>query len=173
MTHSDSILLRQSSATASDAEPAVPDDTALNKLCDGLAEVLRVAPRSPQRISVRLGTASIDVEWPTDLVADAERGTADTDEKMDDAGDTTPSGHTVTAPLVGTFYQAPELGAKPFVQVGDRVSVGQQVAIVEAMKLMNRVEADVAGTVVDILVSDGQPVEYDQPLLLIAPEEGT
>lgn len=170
MTHNDSVLLHQSAVAASHPESNVPDETTLSKLCEGLAEVLRVAPRPPRRISVRLGAASIDVEWSAGLATEVGQKTVGIDEGTNDAT-TAPSGHAVTAPLVGTFYQAPEPGAKPFVQIGDRVSVGQQVAIVEAMKLMNRVEADVAGTVIDILVSDGQPVEYGQSLLLIDPEE--
>jgi acetyl-CoA carboxylase biotin carboxyl carrier protein len=75
--------------------------------------------------------------------------------------------HAVLAPLVGTFYRTPNPGAKPFVEVGTRVQRGQAVGIVEAMKLMNEVVADVAGVVVEILVENGQPVQYEQPLLVI------
>ncbi|GAA2182993.1 acetyl-CoA carboxylase biotin carboxyl carrier protein [Micromonospora lupini] len=80
-----------------------------------------------------------------------------------------PGRATVRAPIVGTFYRAPEPGARPFVAVGDLVRPGQPVAIVEAMKLMNEVTADRAGRVVAILVGDGQPVEYDQPLVELDP----
>jgi acetyl-CoA carboxylase biotin carboxyl carrier protein len=73
--------------------------------------------------------------------------------------------YPVCAPLVGTFYRAREPGARPFVEVGDEVRPGQQVAVVEAMKLMNCVQADVAGRVVAILVADAEPVEYGQQLL--------
>ncbi|GAA2208730.1 hypothetical protein GCM10009850_041880 [Nonomuraea monospora] len=75
----------------------------------------------------------------------------------------------VCAPMVGTFYWAPEPGAAPFVAVGDTVEKGQQVGIVEAMKLMNPIEADVSGEVVEILVPDGTPVEYGQKLIAVAP----
>ncbi|MCS6808809.1 MAG: acetyl-CoA carboxylase biotin carboxyl carrier protein [Bacteroidota bacterium] len=75
--------------------------------------------------------------------------------------------HQICSPIVGTFYRAPAPDADPFVQVGTRVSVGTTLCIVEAMKLMNEIESDVAGTVVKILVENGQPVEYNQPLMLI------
>ena len=80
-----------------------------------------------------------------------------------------PGRAVVRAPIVGTFYRAPEPGARPFVAVGDLVRPGQPVAIVEAMKLMNEVIADRAGRVAAILVEDGQPVEYDQPLVELDP----
>ncbi|RKN40590.1 acetyl-CoA carboxylase biotin carboxyl carrier protein [Micromonospora endolithica] len=75
----------------------------------------------------------------------------------------------VRSPVVGTFYRAAEPGAAPFVAVGDVVRPGQVVGIVEAMKLMNEVTADRAGRVVEVLAGDGQPVEYDQPLLALDP----
>jgi acetyl-CoA carboxylase biotin carboxyl carrier protein len=76
--------------------------------------------------------------------------------------------HTIVSPIVGTFYRAPAPDADPFVKVGDRVVPGQTLCIVEAMKLMNEIESDVSGTVVKILVENGQPVEYNQPLFEIA-----
>ncbi|WP_334109787.1 acetyl-CoA carboxylase biotin carboxyl carrier protein [Thermodesulfitimonas autotrophica] len=75
--------------------------------------------------------------------------------------------YTVKAPMVGTFYRAPAPDAPPYVQVGDRVEKGQVLCIIEAMKLMNEIEAEVAGEIVDILVENAQPVEYGQPLFLI------
>ncbi|WP_038840934.1 acetyl-CoA carboxylase biotin carboxyl carrier protein [Salinispora arenicola] len=77
--------------------------------------------------------------------------------------------HAVRSPIVGTFYRAPEPGAAPFVAIGDRVHPGQVVGIVEAMKLMNEVTADRAGRIAEVLADDGQPVEYDQPLLAVDP----
>jgi len=76
---------------------------------------------------------------------------------------------TVVAPMVGTFYRAPAPDAPPFVEIGDTVHEGQVLCIIEAMKLMNEIEAEVAGEIVDILVENGQPVEYGQPLFLIKP----
>ena len=77
--------------------------------------------------------------------------------------------HPIKSPLVGTFYGASQPGADPFVKVGDVVEVGQTVAIVEAMKLMNQVEADVSGKVAEILVEDGQWVEFEQVLIYLEP----
>jgi acetyl-CoA carboxylase biotin carboxyl carrier protein len=79
-----------------------------------------------------------------------------------------PQGHVVTSPMVGTFYRAPSPGADPFVQVGDTVKEGQTLCIIEAMKLLNEIESDVAGVVKEILVDNGQAVEYGQPLFVIA-----
>jgi acetyl-CoA carboxylase biotin carboxyl carrier protein len=73
----------------------------------------------------------------------------------------------VPSPMVGTAYRSPEPGAKPFVEVGDTVNVGQTILIVEAMKHMNEVAAPHAGRVVEVLVEDGQPVEYGEPLMII------
>ncbi len=76
-------------------------------------------------------------------------------------------GHIVTAPMVGTFYSATSPGSPPFVQVGDRVSVGDTLCIVEAMKMMNQIEAEVSGTIKSIRVQNGDPVEYAQVLFVI------
>lgn len=79
-----------------------------------------------------------------------------------------PEGNIVKSPLVGTFYAAPAEDAEPFVKVGDSVKEGQVLAIVEAMKLMNEIESDFAGTVTEILVENGEAVEYGQPLFVIS-----
>lgn len=73
----------------------------------------------------------------------------------------------VKSPMVGTAYRAPEPGARPFVEVGDHVSVGQTLLIVEAMKTMNQIPAPKAGTVTKVLVEDGQPVEFGEPLVIV------
>ena len=78
-----------------------------------------------------------------------------------------PEGHVVKAPMVGTFYRSPSPDAKAFVEVGHTVKEGDTVCIIEAMKLMNEIEADAAGVVKAILVENGQPVEYGQPLLIL------
>lgn len=75
--------------------------------------------------------------------------------------------HAVRSPIVGTFYEAPSPGAPPFAKIGDSVEVGQVLCIVEAMKLMNEIESDVAGEIVKKLVSNGQPIEYGQELFAI------
>ncbi|MFI6781276.1 acetyl-CoA carboxylase biotin carboxyl carrier protein [Micromonospora sp. NPDC050276] len=128
-----------------------------------------------RRIRLRSGPAVLEVEWHPD---DATR--TDVPAVPAQAAPTpaappavsrppVPGRAAVRAPIVGTFYRASEPGARPFVAVGDLVRPGQPVAIVEAMKLMNEVTADRAGRVAAILVDDGQPVEYDQPLVELDP----
>jgi acetyl-CoA carboxylase biotin carboxyl carrier protein len=76
-------------------------------------------------------------------------------------------GHQVLSPMVGTFYRSPSPDSSPFIEIGQNVSVGDTLCIVEAMKMMNQIEADKSGTVKAILLEDGQPVEFDQPLVII------
>ncbi len=87
---------------------------------------------------------------------------------QESAAPTAPSGHSLKSPMVGTFYRAPSPSAKAFVEVGQSVKAGEVVCIVEAMKMMNQIEADKSGTVTEILVENGQPVEFDQPLIVIS-----
>ena len=84
-----------------------------------------------------------------------------------DEEEVVPEGELVLSPMVGTFFAASGPGAEPFVSMGQRVGIGDTLCIIEAMKMFNQIEADVAGTVVAILVENGQPVEYDQPLFVI------
>lgn len=77
------------------------------------------------------------------------------------------SGHIVRSPMVGTFYRTPSPDAKSFVEVGQKVNAGDPLCIVEAMKMMNQIEADKSGVVKAILVENGQPVEFDEPLVVI------
>jgi acetyl-CoA carboxylase biotin carboxyl carrier protein len=79
--------------------------------------------------------------------------------------------YVVRSPIVGTYYESPSPGSPPFVKIGDTVEVGQVLCIVEAMKLMNEIEADVAGEIVKSLVKNGQPIEYNQELFAIRPEK--
>jgi len=79
-----------------------------------------------------------------------------------------PEGHVVKAPMVGTFYASATPGAAAFVKVGQQVKAGETLGIIEAMKMFNQIEADVAGTVQAILIENGQPVEFDQPMFVIA-----
>jgi acetyl-CoA carboxylase biotin carboxyl carrier protein len=78
-----------------------------------------------------------------------------------------PKDDSITAPMVGTYYSAPAPGAKPFVQVGDEIKVGQVLCIIEAMKMMNQIESEKEGRVVSILARNGEPVEFGQPLFVI------
>ena len=78
-----------------------------------------------------------------------------------------PSGHTVKSPMVGTFYRASSPGAKPFVEVGSQVKEGETICIIEAMKILNEIEADKSGTITQILCENGQAVEFGQPMFVI------
>lgn len=79
-----------------------------------------------------------------------------------------PTGHSVKSPMVGTFYRASSPGATPFIEVGQKVVVGDVVCLIEAMKMMNQIQADKSGVVEAVLVDDGEPVEFDQPMITIA-----
>ncbi|AJT61720.1 Biotin carboxyl carrier protein of acetyl-CoA carboxylase [Streptomyces lydicus] len=141
-------------------------EAAMEFLGRGLALAVRAAPHVPSRARVRFGCASIEVEWPT--AAGGTQGApaaALPQEQVEPAEESV----TVAAPVVGTFYRAPEPGARPFVEVGSEVEAGQQIGIVEAMKLMNPILAEAAGTVVQVVADDAEPVEYGQPLLLLRP----
>ena len=83
------------------------------------------------------------------------------------AAEPEPPKHTVNSPMVGTFYRAPSPGAKPFVETGQKVAAGDTLCIIEAMKILNQIEADKSGIVTKALVENGEPVEYNQPLFVI------
>jgi len=84
-----------------------------------------------------------------------------------DSAPETITGHAVKSPMVGTFYRAASPGSPPFVKIGQSVTAGETLCIIEAMKILNQIEADKSGTIKQILVEDAQPVEYDQPLFII------
>jgi len=75
--------------------------------------------------------------------------------------------HVVTAPMVGTFYNAPSPGAKPFVEIGDQIQAGQVLCVIEAMKMMNQIESEIAGRIRAVLLNNGEPVEFGQPLFIV------
>ena len=89
-------------------------------------------------------------------------------EPRPELADSAKEGHSLKSPMVGTFYRTPSPDAKPFVEVGQSVKEGQIICIIEAMKLMNEIECDKSGAVTAILVENGQPVEYGQPLFIIS-----
>ncbi|MFJ1755079.1 acetyl-CoA carboxylase biotin carboxyl carrier protein [Kitasatospora sp. NPDC088134] len=135
----------------------------LAALCRSVAELARTTARPPRRIRLEhLGTA-VEVEWPAEQQADTAAPPAP------DAPPEAGTARHVRAPMVGTFFRSPEPGAPPFVAVGDTVAVGQPIGILEVMKMMSPVEADTAGRVVEILVEDGAPVEFQQRLIAVEP----
>ena len=119
----------------------------------------------PSQLAALLASASVPAQaaMPSALTAAAPAAaapaSAQAEEKL----------HEVKSPIVGTFYESPSPGAPAFVKVGDQVEVGQVLCIVEAMKLMNEIESDIAGEVVKRIATSGQPVEYGQPLFAIRP----
>jgi acetyl-CoA carboxylase biotin carboxyl carrier protein len=134
-------------------------------------ESVRISRHRPAAAPMAPPTAALAI--PVQAEQAATRGdAAAAPESAGDAADELPAGHIVTSPMVGTFYQAPSPGAKPFVDVGQRVQVGDTVCIIEAMKILNQIEADHAGTIKGILVENGQPVEYGQPLFVIGEDDG-
>ncbi|GII60797.1 hypothetical protein Skr01_08820 [Sphaerisporangium krabiense] len=152
--------------------PPVPDERA--QVLDwvvGQAARLGSAGRAPlRRITVSTATLAVDVQWscpPEPPAAGEEPPAAGHSAEEGDRG--REGAVLVTAPMVGTFYRAREPGAPPFVQVGDLVEAGQQVGVIEAMKLMNAVQAERAGRVSEIVAEDGAPVQYEDPLLALAP----
>jgi acetyl-CoA carboxylase biotin carboxyl carrier protein len=133
----------------------------------GIAEIEINEGEESVRIS-RYGTgapaAPAPVQYAAAPMAEAPTAAAAVAETKDDD---VPSGHTVNSPMVGTFYTAPSPGAKDFASVGDSVSEGDTICIIEAMKILNQIEADKSGTIKAILVENGQPVEFGQPLFVI------
>ncbi|GAA2150042.1 acetyl-CoA carboxylase biotin carboxyl carrier protein [Actinomadura napierensis] len=147
--------------------------TEIRALLGDMAELVAELPGPVRRVLVRSADHELEIEWAEPAVPAQARpeqtpgptAVASPAEPIEPAD----PGHAVTAPLVGTFYRSPQPGAAPFVEVGDLVDAGQTVAIVEAMKLMNTIGADVAGRVAEICVDDAAPVEFDQPLMRIEP----
>ncbi len=119
------------------------------------------------RVARGVAAAATVVAEPPPSAAEAARVEGEAAEPAKSLADPARHPGCVISPMVGTAYRATEPGGKPFVEVGDTVSAGQTILIVEAMKHMNEVAAPHGGRVVDILVEDGQPVEYGQPLMII------
>jgi acetyl-CoA carboxylase biotin carboxyl carrier protein len=162
--------------TTSDEDHVRPHDGARPELLGALARELTVLardlPGALHRVSVTAAGHGIEVEWEIrDTGTVAATGPVPATDASGPAPIAEPAEHpdrgTVRAPLVGTFYRAPQPDAAPFVSPGDEVEEGETVGIVEAMKLMNPVAAHRAGRVVEVLVGDGAPVEYDQPLVVL------
>jgi acetyl-CoA carboxylase biotin carboxyl carrier protein len=137
--------------------------------------IKRLEGSTVQRFSVEAGDTRIEIErgMPAGVVAaPAAGGAAPAGEEADAGAPELDGGHPIKSPLVGTFYRAPQPGSPPFVNEGDTVDEGQVVAIVEAMKLMNQVQADRAGKVAQIVADDGAWVEFEQVLMILEePEE--
>lgn len=196
MTEIPTVVPEADSAVDPESLPGNDVAVALAALRRTVGEVLRAAPATPGRVSVRIGSASIEVEWPVPAAGPGGEPLSGTPvpaarpetgghlmspvpvpvlsgwtpavpvEQVPSNGAAT-NHYVLTSPMVGTFYCSQEPGAPPLVKVGDVLRPGQQVAIIEAMKLLSPVETDRAGRVVDIHVGNTDPVEYGQPLLTL------
>ena len=125
---------------------------------------VRISRAAPAVAPAAVQYAAAPVVAPTPAAAPAQAPAAATPAP---AASDELSGHLVRSPMVGTFYRSPSPEAKAFVEVGQSVKVGDALCIVEAMKMMNRIEADKAGVVKAILINDGDAVEFDEPLIVI------
>jgi acetyl-CoA carboxylase biotin carboxyl carrier protein len=140
----------------------------LGSVRQGLIELVAQLPAAPSVVRVTAGEVSIEVEWP------GRSAPTDANSIQSAAPPAEPVGteiepHYIRAKTVGAFYQAPAPDQPPFVSVGDLISAGQQVGILEAMKIMIPVEADCDGRVVEVLADDADPVEFGEPLLAVEP----
>ncbi|MFM2621950.1 acetyl-CoA carboxylase biotin carboxyl carrier protein [Vibrio owensii] len=127
-------------------------------------ESVRISRNGPASAPAPVHYAAAPVAAPAPVAA---APVADAPAMAVEAPAAVPAGHQVLSPMVGTFYRSPSPDAKSFVEVGQSVNAGDTLCIVEAMKMMNQIEADKSGVVTAILVEDGQPVEFDQPLVVI------
>lgn len=183
-----------------DAVPAVParPEELLAWVAGYAAELNRAAGGPLRRVAVTSGGITVEVEWaaavaPPAPVTAGVNGDGGVVTAVN-GGEAVPGGGAangtaaapptgfaaaeeddaivIAAPMVGTFYRSPEPGAPPYVEVGDEVAAGQQVGIIEAMKLMNPIVAERPGRVHEILAADGAPVEYAEPLIVLRPGDG-
>jgi acetyl-CoA carboxylase biotin carboxyl carrier protein len=160
-------------------ESALPNtDSLLQEVCRSVTTLLAAVPTRPRRVSVRAGMIVVELEWP-EASAGGDGHSAPPSAALSSAtvaalvtGSDPVIGEDdglffIRAPTVGTFYRAPEPGARPFASEGDIVQPGQQIGILEAMKMMLPVEANRAGRVAEFLVEAGTPVEFDTPLITL------
>jgi len=120
----------------------------------------------PQYLAAPAMPAAVPTPAPAAAPSAAPAATPQADAA---AGADTSKRHIVRAPMVGTFYRASAPGAKPFAEIGQTVKQGQTVCIIEAMKMLNQIECDASGVIAEILIENGQPVEFDQPMFALDP----
>jgi acetyl-CoA carboxylase biotin carboxyl carrier protein len=143
-------------------------DDVLTSVQRTAADLLAQSPHAPASLTVRAGVVAVEMTWAA-TPAPAAVAAAAASQTVPAAAPAAAIGTVLAASTVGVFYRSPSPGAAPFVKEGDQVVPGQQVAIIEAMKLMLPVEADKPGRVVEVLVKDGASVEFGQPLFRLAP----
>ncbi len=153
-----------------DSDTAPPQDylRILDAIQSGALRLLAGFPQQPNSLRIQVGEVTVEAQWPQ---APEQAGTiaAPAPDTSVSAESAIP-GSVVRAPSIGVFYRCQEPGAAPFVEIGDRVSAGQQIGIVEAMKLMIPVNAQSSGVITEVLKRDGDAVEYDEPLFAYSTE---
>jgi acetyl-CoA carboxylase biotin carboxyl carrier protein len=157
-------------STAKSKNEEKRDDSALIRELALLLDETNLTEIEVERAGLRVRVArniSIAASVPTMVAPAASAAVAAATAAASAAADLAKHPGVVPSPMVGTAYWAPEPGAKPFIEVGTKVSAGQTLLIIEAMKTMNQIPSPRAGTVTQILVEDGQPVEFDEPLVII------
>jgi acetyl-CoA carboxylase biotin carboxyl carrier protein len=168
-----------SDSESSDAVKAAGSDQAtIHSLCQEANALVNRLAGPLRRVALQVGECRVELEWdpsaapagpPLAGASAWPAAAAGTAAAPAAAADGAAGRHVVLAPLLGTYYGAPEPGARAFVEVGDVVEADQPVAIIEAMKIMNRIVAGVAGTISEILMQNGEWVEFEQPLMYIEP----
>lgn len=136
-------------------------------------ELLTRLQRPPQNLRIQVGAVTVDITWGDEAPASDARPALARNHDIPPSEDTRDDAGTecLRSPAVGVFYHARELGAEPFVSVGSVIRPGQQIGIIEAMKLMIPVEADRAGRITAVVKGNGEPVEYDEPLFALEAQE--
>jgi acetyl-CoA carboxylase biotin carboxyl carrier protein len=145
----------------------------LKKLIDlvqesGISELEVTEGEEKVRIAKFAPGGALAAQYPAPIGLPAAAAADGAVGSLPDAQEDAPEGHAVKSPMVGTFYRSPSPGANAFVEIGQTVKQGDTLCIIEAMKLLNEIEADVSGAVKAILVDNGQPVEFGEPLFIIA-----
>lgn len=155
------------------ADTQVPQSAehSLESLCQQARVLATGLPGTLTRLTVMAGQNRVEMEWEPGSLVTGSAPAGETAASTLAADTDTGTGHAIVAPLVGTFYRASDPDAAPFVTEGDIVEAGQQVAIVEAMKIMNVVQADQPGRVAKILLVGGDMVEYGQQLMILEPAD--
>lgn len=153
-------------------EKHTPMASDIGSLCDGVTRLVAAFPDAVRRVRMSANGVEVEMEWSPGT-GDPGPEAVSTFEGSIFPADDVPDHHLVLAPLVGTYYHAPEPGAAPFVSADEKVVVGQRVALVEVMKMMVPIESDKAGNFIEHLVPNGEAVEFGQPLLAISLNEET
>jgi acetyl-CoA carboxylase biotin carboxyl carrier protein len=148
------------------------DFASLDDVCDSALRLVKSAPGAVTRVRLQQGEAVVEMEWAGEVAVPVVSAAAVPPAAVAGAeADAEDATIYLRAPMIGTFYRSAAPGEPPFVHEGDLVEVGTQVGILEAMKLMNPIEADRAGRIAKVLVADATPVEYDQPLIALVPAD--